>query len=88
MNKTRLKSENHLSTIGCSSLFITHIFPHLLETNKLLIYFFMTEPPCERVNNGGCDQKCVPDGEGGNTCTCDQEHYKLGADGKSCQEGM
>ena len=42
--------------------------------------------PCDKETKGGCDQICNKDGDDA-VCSCNEPDYKLGEDGKSCEEG-
>ena len=42
--------------------------------------------PCDKEDNGGCQQKCEKDGDVGK-CAC-QEGFKLAGDGKNCEKGL
>ena len=48
------------------------------------------KPPCERIDNGGCDHICTAidprHGSEGVKCSC-RKHYKLNANGNTCDEG-
>ena len=47
---------------------------------------FFSVHPCDRTDNGECQQNCTKKGEIG-VCSCD-DGFKLNEDKKTCQKGM
>ena len=51
----------------------------------LYSFVFDSAPPCELIENGGCDQTCTDNGDEA-VCSCAAPNFKLGGDGKSCEK--
>ena len=58
---------------------------HLTGSSPTVSMFNLVHP-CDRIDNGGCRQKCIKKGQE-HTCLCNVG-FKLAIDGKSCDIGL